>query len=169
MENENRDRDLARAMAEQAEVQPERVDPDLEPLDHDDLAAGVAAITASRTDLLRLLDEAGPEALDAREAGGDGWTVRRILIHVAGGELFFLNRLDLAERLPAQPPDANPLPILEDARQRVLTELGAVDEAMLTKVVVKDGEPWTLRKVLRRLREHEAEHLARIEAAIGQR
>jgi uncharacterized damage-inducible protein DinB len=169
MENENRDRDLAREIAEDAESQPERVDPDLEPLDHDDLAAGIAAITASRADLLRLLDAAGADALDAREKGGDGWTVRRILIHVAGGELFFLDRLDLAERLPEQPADADPRPLLDQARQRVLTELGAVDEAMLTKVVVKDGEHWTLRKVLRRLREHEAEHLTRIEAALGQR
>lgn len=169
MENENRDHDLGREIAEDAGAQPERVDPDLEPLGHDDIAAGVAAITASRADLLRLLDAAGADALDAREEGGDGWTVRRILIHVAGGELFFLDRLDLAERLPKQPADADPRPLLDETRQRVLTELGAVDEPMMTKVVVKDGEHWTLRKVLRRLREHEAEHLARIEVALTNR
>lgn len=166
MDNEHRERDLARDLAEDAEAQPERVDPDLEPLGHDDLAAGVAAITASRAHLLRLLDDAGADALDAREAGGDGWTVRRILIHIAGGELYFLDRLDLAERLPEQSAAADPRPLLDETRQRVLTELGAVDEAMLTNVVVNDGEHWTLRKVLRRLREHEAEHLARIESAL---
>ena len=169
MENENtRDgQDLARQAAEAAGTQPERVDPDFEPLGHDDVAAAVAAITATRDDLLRTVAEAGPGALDAREQGGEGWTVRRALIHIAGGELFFLNRLGLTERLPEQPPDVDPLPVLEETRRRVLNELNAVDEEWMTKVVVADGKEWTLRKVLRRLKEHEAEHLAQVRAILG--
>lgn len=159
--------DLARRAAEAAEMQPERVDPDLEPLGHDDVAAAIAAITASRKDLLALLEQAGPDVLDRRERGGEGWTVRRALVHIAGGERYFLNRLGLAERLPEQPPDVDPLPLLDDTRRQLLNELSALDESWLTRTVPVDGEIWTLRKVLRRLQEHEAEHLARIRTILG--
>ena len=159
--------DLARVAAEAAERQPERVDPDFEPLGHDDVAAAIAAFTADRKDLLALLDQAGPDALDRPERGAEGWTVRRNLVHLAGGERFFLNRLGLAERLPDQPADADPLPLLDDTRRQTLNELSALDESWLSRTVVADGEIWTLRKVLRRLQEHEAEHLARVRSALG--
>lgn len=164
MENEQRpaDPDLARRAAEAAGAQPERVDADLEPLGHDDVAAAVAAITATRKNLLDLLEAAGPGALDRRERGGDGWTVRRALVHLAGGERFFLERLGLAERLPDQPPDVDPLLLIEETRRQTLNDLSALDEPWLTRTVERDGELWTLRKTLRRLQEHDAEHLARL-------
>ena len=160
--------DLAREAAEAAGVQPERVDPDFEPLGHDDVAAAIAAFTADRKDLLALLDQAGPGALDRAEPGGEGWTVRRNLVHLAGGERFFLNRIGLAERLPDQPPDVDPLPLLDDTRRLTLNVLGALDESWLTHTVDADGETWTLRKTLRRLQEHEAEHLARVRSALAE-
>ena len=159
--------DLVRHAAEAAETQPERVDPDLEPLGHDDVAAEVAAITASRKNLLAALEAAGSGALERREQGGDGWPVRRILVHIAGGELYFLNRLGLADRLPEQQPDVDPLPLLDETRRQVLNVLTGVDDAWLAKAVAVDGETWTLRKVLRRLREHEAEHLARVRTILA--
>ena len=161
------ERDLARQLAEAADAQPERVDPDLEPLGHDDLAAGVAVITASRKDLLAALESAGPGALERREQGGDGWTLRRVLVHIAGGELYFLDRLGLADRLPEQPPDVDPMPLLDETRRQVLNVLNGLDDTWLSKAVTVDGETWTLRKVLRRLREHEAEHLARVRSILA--
>lgn len=170
MENEQRpnEPDLARQAAEAAEAQPERVDPDLEPLGHDDVAAAVAAITVTRKDLLDLLAAAGPGALDRRERDGEGWTVRRTLVHLAGGERFFLERLGLAERLPEQPTDVDPLPLIEDTRRQTVNELSGLDEPWLTRTVERDGELWTLRKTLRRLQEHEAEHLARLRSVLDE-
>lgn len=164
MENEQRPAapDLARQVAEAAETQPERVAPDLEPLGHDDVAAAVAAITVTREQLLDLLAAAGPGVLDRQERGGEGWTVRRALVHLAGGERFFLERLGLAECLPEQPPDADPLALIEDVRRQTLNDLSGLDEPWLTRTVERDGELWTLRKTLRRLQAHDAEHLARL-------
>ncbi len=159
--------DRARLAAEAANAQPERADPDLEPLGHDDVAAAVAAITATRTDLLRLVEQAGSDALERREPGGDGWTVGSVLLHIAGGELYFLNRLGLADRLPEEAKRDDPLQVLDDTRRQVLNELNTVDEEWLTKVVETDGEAWTLRKVLRRLQEHETEHLDRVRLALA--
>ncbi|MDP9358866.1 MAG: DinB family protein [Chloroflexota bacterium] len=158
--------DWARLAGEAVNAQPERADPDLEPLGHDDVAAGVAAITVTRTDLLRLVEEAGPGALQRRESGGDGWTVGRVLLHIAGGELFFLNRLGLADRLPEEAKRDDPLQVLDETRRQVLNELNTLDEEWLSKVVEADGEAWTLRKVLRRLQEHEAEHLKRVRSVL---
>jgi uncharacterized damage-inducible protein DinB len=163
--------DLARQAAETAELQPERVDPDLEPLGHDDVAAAVAAITASRKKLLALLDDAGPAALDRRPGSGEGRTIGRTLAHIAGTEIFVLNRLGLSEpseRLPEQLPSVDPLPLLDDTRRRVLNEIGGLDESWLTRTVVAGDETWTLRKALRRLQEHEAEHLADIRTILSE-
>ena len=159
--------DRARLAAEAANAQPERADPDLEPLGHDDVAAAVAAITATRTDLLRRIEQAGPGGLERRERGGDGWTVGKILLHLAGGERFFLNQLGLAERLPEEAEREDPLQVLDDTRRQVLNVLNTLDEEWLTKVVETDGETWTLRKVLRRLQEHEAEHLQRVGSVLA--
>ncbi len=169
MENENTasGQDLARQAAEAANAQPERVDPDFEPLGHDDVAAAVAAMTANRKDLLAAIEAGGPEGLD-RRAAEDAWSVRQVLLHIADTELYYLTRLGLAERLPEQPADADPLPVLDDTRRRVLNELNAVDDEWMNRTVVVDGETWTLRKVLRRLQEHEAEHLAQVQAILGQ-
>lgn len=159
--------DWARLAAESVNVQPERADPDLEPLGHDDVAAGIAGMTATRADLLRLVAEAGTGALERREAGGDGWTVGRVLLHIAGGELYFLSRLGLADRLTEEAKRDDPLQMLDETRRQVLNVLNTLDEEWLTKVVEADGEAWTLRKVLRRLQEHEAEHLERVKSALA--
>ena len=159
--------DWARLAAESVNAQPERADPDLEPLGYDDVAAGIAGMTATRADLLHLVAEAGPGALERREAGVDGWTVRRVLLHIAGGELYFLNRLGLADRLAEEAKRDDPLQVLDETRRQVLNVLNTLDEEWLTKVVEADGEAWTLRKVLRRLQEHEAEHLERVRSALA--
>ncbi|MDP9367381.1 MAG: DinB family protein [Chloroflexota bacterium] len=159
--------DWARLAAESANAQPERADPDLEPLGHDDVAAAVAAITATRADLLRLVEAAGPGALERHERGGEGWTVGRVLLHIAGGELYFLHRLGLADRLPEEAKQEDPFRVLDETRRQVLNELNTLDEEWLAKVVEADGEAWTLRKVLRRLQEHEAEHLERVRSALA--
>jgi hypothetical protein len=86
--------------------------------------------------------------------------IREILQHIASAEQWYLTRLMKIPRFPAQ---KTPLLRLACVREAAIRLLSKVDLGTSAKVVENSGEPWTLRKVLRRFLEHEREHMLEIE------
>ena len=141
---------------------------ELRPTRAEDVALALDRLELSRRDLLAAL-----EAL--RMARGDDWesvregpdspqageTARR----AADGELWLLTRLGsgIEMRLPEAP-----LERLEAVRARTIERLANLLPGDLERHAVFAGEPWTTRKVLRRLVCHERVHghaLARLAPA----
>jgi predicted RNase H-like HicB family nuclease len=87
----------------------------------------------------------------------DGWSIVDILDHIGRGEWWYLTRLDLA---PSAPAPAAWEERQDLARQRLLEVLpGLVGD---TRIVLKDAEVWSPRKMLRRALWHEPDHTQHI-------
>lgn len=86
---------------------------------------------------------------------GDGTpSIRNILCHMAESDLWYTDRLK-------QWPEA-PLFRLAATRGVALERLRALSEAELGRVTIHEGDEWTPRKVMRRMLEHEREHIAQL-------
>lgn len=131
---------------------------DYRPLTDADLDDLRARARASREAFLRALDEIPVEALEWRP-GDDDWAMRWIVAHVAGADLWYASRLE------------------EDGMAELVWRLGATRDVLLERlatlrddgrgaVSTHGGEPWTPRKVARRMLEHEYEHLQHLRQAL---
>ncbi len=127
---------------------------DRAPLTRDDINRAVQLLDWSRADFLAALE--GVTASEATRPVEDQWAIRDILNHVGRAERWYLDRLDLADV-------ASPSEVMEQLRvvrarlQRALPPLVGVD-----RVVVKELEIWSPRKVVRRALWHERNHTAHI-------
>jgi len=81
-------------------------------------------------------------------------SIRDILCHMAESDLWYTDRLK-------QWPEA-PLFRLAATRGVALEPLRALSEAELGRVSIHEGDEWTPRKVMRRMLEHEREHIAQL-------
>lgn len=131
---------------------------DYRPLTDADLDDVVARARASREAFLRALAEIPAGALDWR-SGDDDWAMRWIVAHVASADLWYASRLEregpaeLVWRLGA-------------TRDLLLGRLASLADDERAAVTTHGGEPWTPRKVARRMLEHEYEHLAHLREAL---
>jgi predicted RNase H-like HicB family nuclease/uncharacterized damage-inducible protein DinB len=138
--------------------------PDFEPLSANDLEIYLQRLTWLRADLLEMIRKVPRKQLIAEPKSG-GRSIYRILEHVAGSECVYLRYLvgkveGLADALRAveQSPDNLPfaLPRLWQISKSRLETLTAAER----KQSVKHGQvTWTARRALRRLLEHDWEHL----------
>src|SRR4030067_2610479 len=109
----------------------------------------------NREELLAKVAHLPAEVLDKKLAGS-ARTLRQVLNHIAGADLWYIDRIK--SNIPSFkffPEDA--FARLSSIRDFVITELLNLSEDELSKIVVRDNEEWTARKVLRRLLEHERE------------
>jgi predicted RNase H-like HicB family nuclease len=116
---------------------------------------------ASRAALISLVRDISPEKLE-RKPTETTWSVREALEHVMLTEASLLSRL---EKWPADP--FNTLQAVHRMAFQRFTVMEPPDTA-LDHVVM--GRRWTTRKVMRRMLEHEFEHLGHIKeivAALG--
>ncbi|MDQ3549369.1 MAG: type II toxin-antitoxin system HicB family antitoxin [Chloroflexota bacterium] len=157
--------------------------PDREPLSRDELETCLRYAGYSRLDLLAQTRDLPENVLDWRPGpddphAHDAMTVREILRHVGNAEEWFVSRLVSPERLPVEWQDDTHLPIFNFlAMQRrtatkLLRELNDDErEAVLYPTWFTDhaDEPWTARKALRRLLEHEREHTRHIRELLAVR
>jgi hypothetical protein len=100
--------------------------------------------------------------LAARVRPGDGGAAGEIVRHLADEEVWLLSRLGNA------PPSKLPEPALERldaARAVVVARLGSLIPGDRERHAVFGGEPWTTRKVLRRLTWHAHFHARELEAS----
>ncbi len=136
---------------------------DFRPLEEHELRDFLHRFEASRAALLALTRGLSADQLE-RKPDDRTWSVREALVHIATGEVEFLARL---EKWP-ESEFATLQAVHRMAFQRFTVmepEDTAVDHMIL-------GRRWSTRKVMRRMLEHEYEHLQQIEeivAAIGAR
>jgi hypothetical protein len=150
--------------------------PDREPLSRSELETCLRYAGYSRADLLALTHRLPDAVLDWRPGPDDphaheAMTIREILRHVGNAEEWFVSRLVHPDRLPVQWQDDAEMPILlflEMERRtamallRELTDAEREDVTYPTWFTDHPDEPWTARKALRRLLEHEREHTRHI-------
>ena len=114
-------------------------------------------MAVSRQELMDMV-KALPEDALAWKPDDDTPSIRDILCHVAEADLWYTDRLK-------QWPEA-PLFRLAATRGVALERLRALSDEDRGRVTVHEGEEWTPRKVVRRMLEHEREHIAQLRQLI---
>jgi len=135
------------------EVKGYTLPPDYAPLTQEELEKAKRWLTASRRTMLTELESLPADAWDWKPGEKD-WSLRTVTSHMGAAELYLTDKL--------MEPDRAPLDRLRVTRHVALDRLDALTPEQLGQVTTFDGEEWTPRKVLRRMLEHEQEHLAQI-------
>lgn len=155
-------KDLDADTFEVRELPPDRVVPeDVGPLEEHELRDFLHQFEASRSALLSLVREMSSEELE-RKPTETMWSVREALEHVMLTEAELLSRL---EKWPADP--FNTLQAVHRLVFQRFTVMEPADTALDHMVMRRR---WTTRRVMRRILEHEFEHLGHIKeivAALG--
>ncbi len=131
---------------------------DWRPLGQEEIDHGLQMLSWSRADLLAGVSNLSADLLDTRYPN-ERWSIRGILGHVANAEWWYLNRLDLYEGDRKQLPQDvfERLAVVRNRTNQVFPDLaGAV------RVIGKEGEFWSPRKLLRRALWHELDHIGHI-------
>ena len=127
-------------------------------LSDEEIARGLQLLRWSRADLMAALQGASQAAMEEKQPG-ERWAVRGVLNHLAGAEWWYMTRLDLGsltrEQLPRDPFER--LPLVRTELERVLPTLAGLD-----RVLGKEGEFWSPRKLLRRTLWHERDHIGHV-------
>jgi hypothetical protein len=132
---------------------------DWRPLTKLDIIRGKLLSGWTREDLLTIAHPLTKKQIDLSAPGAGSWTIQRILQHIANAEWWYLNRLDLAPWKKSDLPEES-FSRLNFVHAHVMDVLD--DLSGLEKVVGKEGEFWSPRKLLRRLLYHERDHLDHI-------
>ena len=132
---------------------------DWRPLLKLDVTRGKLLLGWSREDLLAVAQPLTKPQLSLHAPKVKNWTIQRILQHIANAEWWYLDRLELAPWKKTDLPE-EPFARLELVRARVIEVLDEFPG--LEKVVGKEGEFWSPRKLLRRLLYHERDHLGHL-------
>jgi predicted RNase H-like HicB family nuclease len=144
------------------DLPPDRVVPeDIGPMEEHELRDFLHQFEASRAALISLVREIAPDELE-RKPTETMWSVREALEHV------MLTEADLLSRLEKWPTD--PFAALQGVHRMVFQRFTVMEPADTGLDHVVMGRRWTTRKVMRRLLEHEFEHLGHIReivAALG--
>ncbi|MDP9266465.1 MAG: type II toxin-antitoxin system HicB family antitoxin [Chloroflexota bacterium] len=134
---------------------------DFRPMQEHELRDFLHRFEASRAALLALVRGISPDEIE-RRVTPDAWSIRQTLEHIALTEVALLSRL---EKWP------NPEFATLQAVHRMAFQRFSVMEPEDTSLDhVIDGRRWSTRKVMRRMLEHEYEHLGQIKeqlAALG--
>jgi hypothetical protein len=139
---------------------------DSEPVWPEEIYWCLKLMAYSRQDLLELLESLPQGALEWGKAGKSQWTIKTYLQHIASAERWYLTKF--WPRLPDLGRAPTPLIRLERVRALSLEKLmGASEEERRKVVKVKDGERWSLRKILRRMIYHERYHFWKIKDIAG--
>jgi len=144
------------------DLPPDRVVPeDVGPLEEHELRDFLHQFEASRAALLSLVRDIAPEEIE-RKPTAEMWSVREALEHVMLTEASLLSRL---EKWPADPYNS-----LQAVHRLVFQRFTIMEPADTALDHVVLGRRWTTRKVMRRMLEHEYEHLVHVKeivAALG--
>ena len=151
--------------------------PEKEPISADEMEYRFLLMTYNRADLLELAADLQECILDF-EVDSSSFTIREVLRHVGNVEEWYVSRLVDPDTLPSEwdGDDALPIfPFLEMERRTVVERLRRLTATERSKVSRPDRwtdhpeEQWTARKALRRLLEHEREHIGHVKEIIDAR
>lgn len=130
------------------------------PLSRQAVAGCLERLTYTRRDLLGLVGDLPPDRL----APGPAETVGGILAHLAATEQAYTGLLGPA---PPVATAADPLDWLATVRAAAVEQIGSLPDDDYGRIFLYGGERWNVRKLLRRLLEHEREHTAQIAGLLG--
>ena len=125
----------------------------------------------TRAEIVAMVRRLSPHELAAQPPGGR--SIRAMLEHLIESEHFYVCTLGRVEGLPAagsivQKREGPLLGWMTCVRERELARLRTLTAAEREQPVVRWGQTWTARKVLRRMLEHEWEHLVELSDRLGQ-
>jgi predicted RNase H-like HicB family nuclease/uncharacterized damage-inducible protein DinB len=150
-------------------------DADRAPLSRAELRHLLRLAGHARGDLLALVQPLHRAVLD-RRAGPESMTVREVLRHVGNAQEWYVSRLVDPATLPAEWDRDAAIPVkpfLRMVRRTAARRLRALTRDDLAAVVTPGhftrhpDEPWTARKALRRMIEHELEHIAHVRGLLA--
>ncbi|HLF87431.1 MAG TPA: DinB family protein [Anaerolineales bacterium] len=131
----------------------------------------------NRADLMALVKGMYPDTLDWKP-DEHSFTIRRILRHIGNADEWYVSRIVPPGTLPPEWENDENLPIFEFlqmerrtaiARLRQMSEVERSDRVVIPAHFTSNStEPWTARKALRRMLEHEREHTAHIREVLAQ-
>ncbi len=147
--------------------------PDLEPLTTPEIETGLKWLEWLRADVLSLYNGLASDQAQARTEEKQR-SIREILQHLLETERFFLWAIfgkvatveEAVKRI--QKGDGDLLDWMQRARQATLERIRATTPDHRAQIVKHGKETWTLRKSVRRMLEHEWEHLLEIAERLGQ-
>jgi hypothetical protein len=127
---------------------------DWKPLDSSEVAFGLDLLRWSREDLLRAIQPLSDAQFD-QTYPGERWSIRGIARHVANAEWWYMDRLGLVQGERDQLSKN-----VEERLAQVREQLNQVIPALEghARVLGKEGEFWSPRKLLRRALWHEIDH-----------
>jgi len=137
---------------------------DLAPATEEEIRTAVRRLGYARRDLLELVVSLPVEALDWQPPRNQR-TIRQNLIHVRNAQGFYITRVfgwdHAAKLLPDPWPEDNLFASMSWVMERVVSAFLAMPEELRsgTFQAEQPSETWTARKMLRRIVEHEREHL----------
>lgn len=151
--------------------------PEEEPISANEMEYRFFLMTYSRADLRELVADL-PESILDFEGDSGSFTIRGVLRHVGNVEEWYVFRLVDPDTLPSEWDEDDALPIfpfLEMERRTVVERLRRLTATERSTIFRPDRwsehpeEPWTARKALRRLLEHEREHIRHVKEIIDAR
>ncbi|MCA9990432.1 MAG: DinB family protein [Anaerolineales bacterium] len=149
---------------------------DKAPLSREALETHLRYAGYGRADLLALTRHL-PEQLLEWQPNDQTMSIRQILSHVGGSAQWYVSRLVEAETLPPEWEHDDELGVFDflalqqrtvSQRLRQLTEEELVQVTFPAMWSYHPDEMWTARKALRRLVEHELEHVAQVRQVLAQ-
>jgi uncharacterized damage-inducible protein DinB/predicted RNase H-like HicB family nuclease len=145
---------------------------DLDALTTEDADSALRRLDWTRADVLTLVRGLPSGQLNA-EPGTKGRTIRAMLEHMLESEHFYVSCLGRVEGLPSpgsilQKRDRPLLEWMAHVRAIEVARLRALTPQERSRPVVRWQQTWTARKVLRRMLEHEWEHLVELSERLGQ-
>lgn len=141
-------------------------EPERQPMTRQEMKRYLRLADYTRADLLALVRPLS-KALREWRPHPEAMNIRQILRHIGNSEQWYVSRLVDPETLPPQWENDADMPIfkfLAMERSTVVDRLHRLTDEELANVVFPahftdhPDEPWTARKALRRLLEHEREH-----------
>jgi predicted RNase H-like HicB family nuclease/uncharacterized damage-inducible protein DinB len=129
------------------------------PVTRSEIRSALRWMRYMRNDTLRLLDQLPRQGLDWTRPGQER-TIRKHLYHIAQGEQWYLQRLDLGPGPNVLVPTGDPIPHLASVRAMVVSRLsGIMGEECARIVEANNGRWWSARKMLGRMLYHERYHI----------
>lgn len=131
---------------------------DQRPIEEHDLRDFLHVFEAQHAALIALASTLSADELE-RAPNPDTWSVREALEHMMNTQTSLLSRLE-------KWPD-DPFNTLGSLHRVVYQRFTAMEPADTTGVKVIRGRPWTVRRVMRRILEHEWEHFGQVQEIIA--
>ncbi len=146
------------------------------PIDSLEIQRYLSLATYNRADLLDLVGNMPGRLLDWQPPDSGSFSIRRILRHIGNADEWYVSCLISPEELPPEwetDAEMEIFDFLEMSRRTASEMFGRMNSARRSGEVVipthfttAPSEPWTLRKALRRMLEHEREHTNHIREVI---